>query len=75
MIDHKKFNEWASEVYENKQHTEAVLESYFDKGDSDPRSLFECILSSIDNNINESLDSLDFDFVQIDSLLNYAVIE
>lgn len=75
MIDHKKFNEWASEVYENRQHDESTIESYFDKGDSDPRSLFECILSSIDSNINESLDSLDFDFVQVDSLLNYAVIE
>lgn len=75
MIDHKKFEEWASEVYENRQSNETVEISYFDKGDSDPRSLFECILASIDSNINESLETMDFDFVQIDSMLNYAVIE
>jgi len=75
MIDHKKFNEWASQVYENKQYSETVEISYFDKGDSDPRTLFECILASIDNNINESLDSMDFDFVQIDSMLNYSIVE
>jgi hypothetical protein len=75
MIDHKKFNEWASQVYENRQINTPDVTSYFDKGDSDPRTLFECILSSIDNNINESLESMDFDFVQIDSMLNYSIVE
>lgn len=74
MIDHKKFDEWASQVYENRQTASETI-SYFDKGDSDPRTLFECILASIDNSVNESLGTMDFDFVQIDSLLNYAVIE
>jgi hypothetical protein len=75
MIDHKKFNEWASQVYENTQYNESAEISYFDKGDSDPRTLFECILASVDSNINESLESMDFDFVQIDSILNYSIVE
>jgi hypothetical protein len=75
MIDFKKFDEWASQVYESKSHTEEKYDSYFDKGDADPRSLFECILDTVDKQLNESLDSQEFNYMQIDNMLISAMVE
>lgn len=65
----KAFDEWASAVYENKHYTLETSNEFFNQGDADPRSIFECLLSSIDENLNESLTTLDFDFNEIDSCL------
>ena len=68
-IDIRKFEEWSSLT--EKRDTR----SYYDLGDSDPRSLFEYILSDVDNNLNESLVSVDFNFNEIDNILAKAVVE
>lgn len=75
MIDFKKFNEWSSQVYENRSFTEEKNVSYFEKGDADPRTLFECLLDSVDRNLNESLDSQEFDYVEIDNVLILSILE
>ena len=65
----KAFDEWASTVYENKHYTLEPINEFFNQGDADPRSIFEFLLSSIDENLNESLTTLEFDFNEIDSYL------
>jgi hypothetical protein len=71
----RKFNEWASSVYENRSLQDETLVSFFDKGDADPRSLFECLLSSVNNSVNEALESLEFDFNEVDSWLAVGIAE
>ena len=65
----KAFDEWASAVYENKHYTLEPSNEFFNQGDADPRSIFEFLLSTIDENLNESLTTLEFDFNEIDSYL------
>jgi hypothetical protein len=65
----KAFDEWASAVYENKHYTLEASNEFFNQGDADPRSIFECLIFSIDENLNESLTTLEFDFNEIDTCL------
>jgi hypothetical protein len=71
----RNFNEWASAVYENKTFKEEPNTYFFDKGDADPRSLFECLLSSIDSSVNEALETMDFDFNEVDKCLVEGIVD
>lgn len=64
----EKFNDWARYVY-----SEQI--SYFEIGQSDDRSFMECLIRSIDSNINETLVSTNFDFKEADRLLSIGINE
>ena len=73
----RNFNEWASDVYEGKKlSAQPEISTYFyDKGEADPRSLFECMISSVDNSINEALDTIEFNFYEADRAFSAAIAE
>lgn len=71
----RNFAEWATVVYEGKNPTESSNFYFYDKGDSDPRSLFECLIGSVDSSVNEALEKLDFDFCEADRVLVSSIAE